>query len=551
MALSVRPERLKRYKDIALLLIRHGRSDLLKGAGFEDGLLPEELGAGAAASAEELAHDLEALGPTFVKLGQLLSTRADLLPEPYLDALSRLQDHVEPFAYEEVEQIVSSELGVRISKAFADFDPKPLAAASLGQVHQAYMRDGRAVVVKVQRPGIREIIVEDLEVIVELAQFIDAHTELGKRYEFENMFMDLRKSLLRELDYTIEANNLHSIGRNLSEYRRLIVPEPVDDFTSSRVLTMEYIPGKKITSLNPLRFVDLDGPALADELFQAYLKQILVDGLFHADPHPGNIFITEDDCIALLDMGMVGRVTRTFQDKILRLLLAISEGRGEMAAEAAMRIGDPKENFDKFNYKKRIADLVADNLSSGRLNSGMIVLEICKISADCWIRVPAEFTMIAKALLNLDRVVYTLDPAFDPNAVIRERATEILERNVIRSIAPANLLANVVDFKEFAEKFPTRVNRILDVVGNNEIKFKVDAIDEKVVLDGLQKVANRITLGLVVAALIVGAAMMMRVETSFRIIGYPGFAMILFILAAAAGVVLAFSIIFHDQSPRK
>jgi ubiquinone biosynthesis protein len=549
MGLSVRPERLKRYKDIALLLIKHGRSDLIKGAGFADGLLSEEFTEDVSASAEELAADLERLGPTFIKLGQLLSTRADILPEPYLDALSRLQDQVEPFPYEEVEQIVSSELGVRISKAFADFDPKPLAAASLGQVHQAYMRDGRSVVVKVQRAGIREVIVEDLDAIVELAQFIDARTEVGKRYEFENMFMDLRKSLLRELDYTIEANNLHSIGRNLGEFSRIIVPEPIDDFTTSRVLTMEYIAGKKITTLSPLRFIELDGPDLADELFQAYLKQILIDGLFHADPHPGNVFITEDNCIALLDMGMVGRVTRTFQDKILRLLLAISEGRGEMAADTAMKIGDPKENFDKFTYKKRVSDLVADNLSSGRLDSGMIVLEICKISADCWIRVPAEFTMIAKALLNLDRVVYTLDPAFDPNAVIRERATEILERNIIRSVAPSNLLANVVDFKEFAEKFPTRVNRILDVIGNNEIKFKVDAIDEKVVLDGLQKVANRITLGLVVAALIVGAAMLMRVETTFKILGYPGFAMILFILAAAAGLMLAFSIIFHDKSP--
>jgi ubiquinone biosynthesis protein len=551
MKLSVRPERLKRYKDVAMLLIKHGRSDLLKGAGFEDGLLSEEmLDSSVGGSAEELARDLEKLGPTFIKLGQLLSTRADLLPEPYLDALSRLQDQIEPFPYEEVEQIVSTELGVRISKAFADFDPKPLAAASLGQVHQAYMRDGRAVVVKIQRPGIREVIVEDLDAIVELARFIDAHTELGQRYEFENMFMDLRKSLLRELDYTIEANNLHSIGRNLGEFSRIIVPEPIDDFTTSKVLTMEYISGKKITTLNPLRFVDLDGPALADELFQAYLKQILIDGLFHADHHPGNVFITEDDCIALLDLGMVGRVTRTFQDKVLRLLLAISEGRGEMAADTAMKIGDPKENFDKFNYKKRIADLVADNVSSNRLNSGMVVLEICKISADCWIRVPPEFTLIAKTLLNLDRVVYTLDPAFDPNAVIRERSTEILERNIMRSVAPANLLANVVDFKEFAEKFPNRVNRILDVIGNNEIKFKVDAIDEKVVLDGLQKVANRITLGLVVASLIVGAAMLMRVETTFKIIGYPGFAMILFILAAVAGLILAFSILFYDEKPR-
>jgi ubiquinone biosynthesis protein len=209
MVVSLKPERLRRYKDVAKLLIKYGRSDLISAAGLEDSVLPDEIAeeAGAAAPAEELAKDLEKLGPTFIKLGQLLSTRADLLPGPYLDALERLQDQIEPFPYEEVDRIVSSELGVRISKAFAEFDPVPLAAASLAQVHRAYMRDGRAVVVKVQRPDIRELIVGDLEALGEIAHFLDQHTELGKRYEFDNMLVNLRKSLLRELDFTIEANN--------------------------------------------------------------------------------------------------------------------------------------------------------------------------------------------------------------------------------------------------------------------------------------------------------------------------------------------------------
>ncbi|HEU4508815.1 MAG TPA: AarF/UbiB family protein [Pyrinomonadaceae bacterium] len=554
MVVSLKPERLKRYKDVAMLLIKYGRSDLISAAGLEGSVLPDEIAAEhETAPAEELAKDLENLGPTFIKLGQLLSTRADLLPGPYLEALTRLQDQIEPFPYEEVERIVSGELGVRISKAFADFDPKPLAAASLSQVHRASMRDGRAVVVKVQRPDIRDLIVGDLESLGEIAHFLDQHTELGRRYEFDNMLVNLRKSLLRELDFTIEANNLHTIAQNLAEFEDIVIPEPIDDFTTTRVLTMEYISGKKITALNPLRVLEIDGATLAYELFSAYLKQFLVDGLFHADPHPGNVFITDDDRIALLDLGMVGRVTRTFQDNFLRLLLAISEGRGEMAAEAAIRMGEPKEGFDRESFKRRITDLVADNSDAvlSRLNAGKVTLDITRISADCWFRLPPEFTMIAKALLNLDRVVYTLDPNFDPNTIIRERANEILQQNILKSVAPNNLLSGVVDLKEFAEKFPTRVNRILDAVGNNELRFKVDAIDEKVVLEGLQKVANRITLGLVVAALIVGAAMLMRVETSFRIFGYPGLAMILFLLAAAAGMVLAFSILFYDEKRRK
>jgi predicted unusual protein kinase regulating ubiquinone biosynthesis (AarF/ABC1/UbiB family) len=288
-------------------------------------------------------------------------------------------------------------------------------------------------------------------------------------------------------------------------------------------------------------------------LFSAYLKQFLVDGLFHADPHPGNVFVTDDDRIALLDLGMVGRVTRTFQDNLLRLMLAISEGRGEMAAQAAIKMGEAKEGFDRAAFERRITDLVAENSDAvlSRLNAGKVTLEIARISADCWFRLPPEFTMIAKALMNLDRVVYTLDSHFDPNLIIRERANEILQRNILKSVAPNNLLSGVVDLKEFAEKLPTRVNRILDTVGNNELRLKVDAIDEKVVLEGLQKVANRITLGLVVAALIVGAAMLMRVETSFRIFGYPGLAMIFFLMAAAAGLILVYSILFYDEKRRK
>jgi len=554
MVVSLKPERLKRYKDVAMLLIKYGRSDLISLAGLEGSVLPDEIAAESEiAPAEDLAKDLEKLGPTFIKLGQLLSTRADLLPGPYLEALERLQDHIEPFPYEDVERIVSGELGVRISKAFADFDPVPLAAASLAQVHRAEMRDGREVVVKVQRPDIREVIVADLEALGEIAHFLDQHTELGRRYEFDNMLVNLRKSLLKELDFTIEANNLHTISENLAEFENIVIPEPIDDFTTTRVLTMEYIAGKKITALNPLRLLEIDGGLLADELFQAYLKQFLIDGLFHADPHPGNVFLTDDNRIALLDLGMVGRVTGTFQDNLLRLLLAISEGRGEMAAEAAIRMGEAKEGFDRPSFERRIAALVTDESDAvlSRNNAAKVTLDITKIAADCWFRLPPEFTMFAKALLNLDRVVYTIDPNFDPNIIIRERANEILQRNILKSIAPNNLLSGVVELKEFAEKLPTRVNKILDAAGNNELRFKVDAIDEKVVLEGLQKVANRITLGLVVAALIVGAAMLMRVETSFRIFGYPGLAMIFFLLAAAAGLILVFSILFYDEKRRK
>ena len=552
MSALLKPERLKRYAEIVALLVKYGRSDLVDQSALTlAGSQPK--GAGKAPHAEELADDLENLGPTFIKLGQLLSTRGDLLPEPYLEALSRLQDQIEPFPYEDVDRIVSSEIGGRISKLFLEFDTEPLAAASLAQVHRATMRDGRAVVVKVQRPGVRKIIVEDLEALEQVADFIDAHTEVGKRYEFANMLGDLRRSLLRELDFQREATNLQRLRKNLIEYEKIIIPEAIDDYTTSRVLTMEYIEGKKITDVSPLRLMELDTTELADEVFRAYLKQILVDGFFHADPHPGNVFITKDDRIALLDLGMVAHIGTRFREKLLRLLLANSEGRGDEAADAAMRMGEPKANFDKNDYKQRVANLVTQNADRtlGRLDAGKMVLKIAQISADCWIRMPAEFTMISKTMMNLDRVVYVLDPTFEPNAVIRDEASNIMTRHMMHSFEPGAVLTRAIEVKEFVERLPTRVNKILDAVGNNDLKISVDAIDEKVVLDGLQKIANRITLGLILAALIVGAALMMRVETSFRIFGYPGLPAIFFTLAALAGVILAASILFTDEKPKK
>src|SRR5215468_6153296 len=214
MAILLKAENLKRYRDIAALLIKYGRADLIRGSVLESALADD---GGSAAdvrvkpSADELARDLEAMGPTFIKLGQLLSTRADLLPQPYLDALARLQDSVDPFSFAEVEATITSELGTRLSKAFADFERRPIAAASLGQVHRAEMRDGRQVVVKVQRPHVREQIAGDFEVLSEIAEFLDKHTEVGKRYEFARILNEFRKNLLRELDYRIECANLTRI----------------------------------------------------------------------------------------------------------------------------------------------------------------------------------------------------------------------------------------------------------------------------------------------------------------------------------------------------
>ena len=550
MAISLKPQHLNRYRQIAWLFVKYGRSDLVKDTGLEETLDAEQrVTPKEAAKAEELAGDLEKLGPTFVKLGQLLSTRVELMPKAYLEALTRLQDKVEPFPFDEVEKIVTSELGVRMSKAFSDFEVAPMAAASLGQVHKARLRDGRQVAVKVQRPAIRDAMLEDLDALDEIAEFLDNHTAAGKRYEFCQMLDQFRKSLLRELDYRQEASNLTTIGRNLSEFEHVVVPEPIADYSTSRVLTMQYVHGKKVTDLNPLARMEFDGDALAEELFRAYLQQILVDGFFHADPHPGNVFLTDDYRIALIDLGMVGKIMPGLQEQLLQLLLAIAEGRGDDAADIAIKVGDRKEDFAEKDFKRAIAEIVAKQQGATveQMQVGRLVLEVTQVSGENGVRVPAELTMLGKTLLNLDQVGRTIAPEFDPNASIRRNASQIMQQRLLKSLSPGNLFSGVLELKDLIQRLPARVNKIIDAIANNEMKISVDAIDEKTLVLGFQKVANRITVGLIIAALIVGAAMMMRVETSFRIWGYPGLAILLFLAAAGAGVILLINILFYDK----
>jgi ubiquinone biosynthesis protein len=554
MGMSLKPEHLKRYKDFAWLLFKYGRGDLVKHAGLSE-LMPEEQEEAGKppAEAEELAADVEKLGPTFIKLGQLLSTRPDIVPPAYAQALARLQDDVAPFPFAEIEKIVTEELGVRLSKAFRFFDEEPLAAASMAQVHRATLRDGREVAVKVQRPGIRSRVLDDLEAMSDIVRFLVEHTEFGSRYNVDQLFDEFRKSLLHELDLRQEAIHLMALRRNLKEIEEICVPEPVLGYSTSRVLTMEFIGGTKITALSPLARIELDGERLADALFRAYLKQMLRDGLFHADPHPGNVFLVAGK-IALIDLGMVAHVAPGLQDRLLQLLLALADNRADDAAKTLLMLGEFREDADQSAFERAVADLIAQH-QEVRLQQpqvGRAVLMLLKVAGENGIRLPAELAMIGKTLLNLDEIGHTLAPGFDPNAAIRRHAAEITEQQMARDFSLGALFSTAVDLKNFIQHLPGRINRILDRLADNEFQVKVDAIDEARLMEGMQKVANRISLGLILAALIVGAALLMRVETPFRLFGYPGLAILLFLGAAAGGLALALSILVSDiRSKRK
>jgi predicted unusual protein kinase regulating ubiquinone biosynthesis (AarF/ABC1/UbiB family) len=503
-----------RYREIAALLVKHGRGDMVRAAGLDASLPDEEAEHGDPEAAAGLAEDLERMGPTYIKLGQLLSTRVDLISPAYVEALSRLQDDVAPFDFAEVEHVVTTELGVRLSTVFPTFDPKPLAAASLGQVHRATLRDGREVVVKVQRPGIREQIVEDMEVLRELAALLDAHTDFGQRFGIGDLLEEFRRSLIDELDYRREAENLTTIGTMLAGHRHIVVPKPYPDFTTSRVLTMEFVPGRKVTDLGPLGRLELDGAPLADELFGAYIRQVLVDGVFHADPHPGNVLVTDDGRLVLLDIGMVARVTPAHQEKLLKLLLALADARPDEVVRVARTMGQELPDWDRVRFERTVARVVsrATESSLADLELGAILLQLIREAGECGLRMDPELTMIGKAILNLDQVATVLDPDFDPFDALRRHTTELM-RTSMRS-SPAAVLATMLEAKEFAEALPGRVNRAFDAIGEGNFELRIKAFDEDEFLRGLHKLANVIAAGLVLAAMILASAFLARSSES-------------------------------------
>ena len=546
MALAAR---LSRYRDFARFFAKYRRAEFVTHVAAERD--PGELTADAA-EARAFAHDLEKLGPTFIKLGQLLSTRADLLPPAYLEALARLQDDVGPFPYADVERIVQEELGVRLSKAFEVFDTEPIAAASLGQVHRAVLRGGREVAVKVQRPDVRERVLKDLDALDEVAAWMERFSPTTRALDAKGLLEEFRRTLLCELDYREEARNLVTLAHQLRDFERIVVPLPVDDYTTSRVLTMDYIDGTKITAVSPLEWTELDGVALSEDLFRAYLQQVLVDGVFHADPHPGNVFLTPDHRLALIDLGMIGRLSGPMQDRLFRLMLAIADGRGDDAASILIALGEKDDEFDEMRMRRRIIDLVGryQHVAAKELNVGRVMLEMTRTGTGQGVRMPPELALLGKTLLNLDLIGRKLDPEFDVNASMRRNAMQLMQRRFLKTMTQANMFSTALEMRDFAERLPARLNRIFDALAGNDLRLKIEVIDHGSIIDGLQKVANRIALGVVLAALIVGAAMLMRVETSFTILGYPGLAMLLFLAAAAGGFYMAWTILAGDVKAR-
>ena len=504
---------------------------------------------------EEFVNDLEALGPTFVKIGQALSTRPDMVPAPYIAALERMQDDVAPVEFPVIRQAVEDALGVRLNKAYATFDETPLGCASLAQVHRATLRDGREVAVKVQRPHAVEQIRADLDALASIADRVDHSTRLGRRMRFGDWVHEFRKTLLAELDSRTEAENLDRFARHFEPYPELTVPAPVWDLTRTRVLTMDLVTGTKVTDISGMRRAEEPLENLAEALMRGYLDQTFVYGEIHADPHPGNLLVTPDGRLAIFDLGMVAHVPPRQRDHLLKLLFAAVDGRGEEVAGEAISMGTRLEDFDEESYLREVGQLVSryaahHAIRSGTqsLSEGRLVLDLTRIATACGLRTPPELSLLGKTLLTLESVCLALDPSLDVKKVVEQHLEHVMRERLKKSLSPTNLAGELIEMQALMREAPRKVSDVLSLLADNRMQVRICGFEDSQILEALQKIANRVAAGVVTAALIIASAMMMRVDTAGpTLLGYPAIALVLFLIGAALGIAIVLSALFSDR----
>ena len=548
---------LKYYKDFLWLFYKYGDSELLKD--FSDQLdMPQVLKerGDQKGKAEDLAKDLESLGPFYIKLGQILSSESQILPIEYDEVLQKLQDKARPMPYEDVESVIIEELGKQPKDIFSRFEKEPLSSASLGQVHLAVLGNNKKVAVKVQRKNVQQDIIDLLEALEKLCAYLEKNSEWGRRYHIIEKHENLKSTLLDELDYKKEANNLKILSENLKEFDKIIIPFPIDQLTTSRILTMDFIKGEKITKLSPLQKIDIDGSQLASDLFKTFLKQILVDGFFQMDPHPGNIYLTfidKEPHLALFDLGMTSYIPFQMQGKLMQSFFAMSEGRELDVINSMLSMGKKLPEFDEYKFKVKISEFIGKykNSTIEQIPIGKLVIKLSYIAAECGLWLPIQFSSIGKTLLSLYPILKALDPTLNLNLLLQEQGFELIRKRLSKEFSYGSLYGALLEMVDFIRLFPGKLTQIFDLFLQNDHQLKIQFHQSESWAKNFEKIANRITMGLILAALVISAALLMQVQTPFNLFGYPGFAIILFILAIIGSLILFFNILWNDRKKLK
>lgn len=501
--------------------------------------------------AERVRLALEELGPTFIKLGQVLSTRPDLVPAEFSTELAKLQQTVPPFPFERVQEIVGAELGRPVEEVFEHFEPQSLAAASIGQVHRARLRDGDDVVVKVQRPDIQTMVEVDLEILLHLATLLEKHVEEARLWRPRRIVEEFSRVLERELDFTTEAAHIERFASEFIDDETVYVPKVYRDLTTRCVLTMEYVSIIPIGDAAALQAAGLDPGLIARRGIDLTFKQIFVHGFFHADPHPGNIFVLPENVICLLDFGMMGRIDRQGREDFADLIYAVARRDAGGATGALLRLTthDDEVEPDARRIENDVAEFIDVNIPTtlGGLKFSKLLHELLDLVHRHRLAIPPDLVMMLKAAATAEQLVTRLDPQLDVVAAARP----YVQKLKFERFGPRRLLHDLFDsggeLLHLAREIPGGVRDILRLAKRGDMRIGFEHRGLEKLLMTHDRVANRVSFAIVVAALIVGSSLIVQAHIPPMWNDIPVIGLIGFLAAGALGFLLLVSIIRHGQ----
>jgi ubiquinone biosynthesis protein len=542
---------IKRYRQIVRVLFKYGFDNLLAYLSLTELvtrwrrlLRREQSVLSELTQAERMRLALEELGPTFIKLGQFLSTRSDILPLNYIAEFSKLQDSVPPFSFEEVQDEICREFKKELSEIFSSFDPIPIAAASIAQVHRATLNTGEEVVVKVRRPGILVHVETDIEALMLLAMVAERHIPNSEIYDPTGQVRELARTLRREMDLTLEGRTIERFANCFAGDETLYFPKVYWELTSKALLTMEFIPGIKVSEIDLLLEAGLDLKLIAKRGADAFVKMVLQHGFFHGDPHPGNILIMPDNVICLLDFGMTGRVDPFLKGHLTDILLAILRRDVEEVISLLIYSGDITDNINLRALRRDLSEFIDKyyELSLHELEVGQLLIDFIEIITSYRIKFHPDLLLLAKAFMTMEGVGSMLDPDFDMTLHLKP----LMEKEIKERLSPQRALkylkSNIGSYYNLIRTLPKDLKEILNRI--NRDKFKIDLEHrglDKFTKD-LDKSVNRLSSSLIIAALIVGSSIVMQIDTGPQLMGFPLFAFLGYSIAGLIGLIWVIAI---------
>lgn len=503
-----RMRHISRYRDIAIALIRHGFGFVVEEIGIAQILsLPQRLffeskKKDAKTVGERIRLVLQELGPAFVKLGQIASTRPDLLPEEIICELEKLQDRVPPFSFQEVRDRIQEELGDELDHLFQHFEESPLAAASIGQVHRAILRSGEHVAVKVQRPHITSVMEADLEILQDLAALAEHRLEWAAKYRIRDMVDELSKALRAELDYTLESRNAEKIFHQFKNDATIYIPKVFGEYSTRKVLTMEYVDGVKLNEPDTLRQKGYNTKVLAERIANAIFHQIFHHGFFHGDPHPGNVLVLPGEVIAFLDFGMVGRLTPEMKSHFSSLVIALMRQSTDGVIKAILRMGLVPDDVNRVQLREDVEHLREKyyGVPFHQISLGEAVNDLFQTAFRHSIRIPSDLTLLGKTLLTVEGVVEKLDPDFRILDIAEPFGRQLVKERLQPGNVAETVWKQISDYGELLLDLPKHMKEVTSLVKRGRLRLEIAIPELDLFLKKLDRISNRLSFSIVLLA---------------------------------------------------